>query len=92
MLQLVNNGNMLGHRASADPCQCSGFFYVILAVLTFIYFVCSIRTNVCLFIALFLLTIAAALFAGAYFQLAVGNDLLASKLQTVRAHQVNSWF
>lgn len=52
-----------------------------LAVLTFVYLICSIRTNICLFLALFLLVITFALTAGVYFQTALGNALLAAKLQ-----------
>lgn len=60
-----------------------GFYYVILAVLTFVYLICSIRTNVCLFLALFLLVITFGLLAGVFFQLALGNAVQAAKLQTV---------
>jgi hypothetical protein len=45
--------------------------------------ICSIRTNVCLFLALFLLVITFGLFAGTYFQTALGNLVLAAKLQKV---------
>ncbi|KAH8700419.1 hypothetical protein BGW36DRAFT_446955 [Talaromyces proteolyticus] len=75
-------GNILEGQHTPEFYATTGFFYVILAVLTFVYFICSIRTNICLFIALFLLSIAAALFSGVYFQLALGNAILASKLQT----------
>jgi succinate-acetate transporter protein len=61
------------------------FYYVFLALLTFIYLICSIRTNICLFTALFLLVITFALTAGSFFQLANGEAELAHKLQVVSA-------
>ncbi|KAF7586603.1 hypothetical protein BBP40_008630 [Aspergillus hancockii] len=57
------------------------YYYVSLTILTFVYTICSIRTNVCLFTALFLLVIAFALFAGTHFQLALGHAALAARLQ-----------
>lgn len=61
----------------------TGFYYVTLALLTFVYMICSLRTNICLFLALFLLVITFGLFAGTYFQTALGNLVLAAKLQKV---------
>lgn len=61
----------------------TGFYYVTLAILTFVYLICSLRTNLCLFVALFLLVITFGLFAGTYFQMALGNVVLAAKLQKV---------
>lgn len=61
------------------------FYFVALAVLTSVYLVCSIRTNFCLFSALFLLVITFGLFAGAYFNLAEGQHELAANLQLVSA-------
>lgn len=54
-----------------------------LSIVTFVYLICSIRTNVCLFGALFLLVITFGLFAGSYFQLAMGAHAMAEKLQVV---------
>lgn len=48
------------------------------------YTICSIRTNICLFTALFLLVITFSLFAATYFQLALGEIALAARLQMVR--------
>lgn len=45
--------------------------------------VCSLRTNFCLFSALFLLTITFGLFAGTYWQMALGEVAFAEKLQVV---------
>lgn len=61
----------------------TGFYYVTLTLLTFVYMICSLRTNICLFLALFLLVITFGLFAGTYFQTALGNLVLAAKLQKV---------
>lgn len=60
-----------------------GFYYVTLVIVTFMYMICSLRTNICLFTALFLLVITFGLFAGSYFQTALGNLVLAAKLQKV---------
>jgi hypothetical protein len=46
--------------------------------------ICSLRTNMCLFLALFLLVITFGLFSGTFFTLALGNLELAAKLQKVR--------
>lgn len=61
----------------------TGFYYVTLALITFVYTICALRTNVCLFLALFLLVITFGLFSGIYFQMALGNLVLAAKLQKV---------
>ncbi|KAF5861719.1 hypothetical protein ETB97_012671 [Aspergillus alliaceus] len=58
-----------------------GFYYVALAMISFVYTICSIRTNICLFTALFLLVIGFSLFAATYFQLALGEATLAARLQ-----------
>ena len=58
-----------------------GLYYAILAVLTSVYLICSIRTNVCLFLALFLLVVTFALTAATFFQTALGNAVHAAKLQ-----------
>lgn len=61
----------------------AAFYLLALAILTTVYLVCSIRTNFCLFSALFLLVITLGLFAGTYFNLAEGQAELAAKLQVV---------
>lgn len=61
----------------------AAFYYLFLGLLTFIYLICSIRTNVCLFSALFLLVITFSLVAGAFFQIANGAHELAEKLLVV---------
>lgn len=60
-----------------------GLYYAVLAILTFVYLICSIRTNVCLFLALFLLVITFALTAATFFQSSVGNLAHAATLQKV---------
>jgi GPR1/FUN34/yaaH family len=82
--QLVRSSHPTPHNTcSKDSPPHPGLYYVTLAVLTFIYLICSIRTNICLFLALFLLVITFSLFAAVYFQTAEGNLLQAEKLQTV---------
>lgn len=65
------------------PFRLTGFYFISLGLLTCIYLVCSLRTNICLFSALFLLIITFSLIAGSYFQLANGSTELAEKLQVV---------
>ncbi|OGE47747.1 hypothetical protein PENARI_c037G10157 [Penicillium arizonense] len=74
-------GNTLEGIMTPEYNATVGLYYVTLAILTFVYLICSLRTNVCLFLALFLLVITFGLFAGTYFQLALGNLEQAAKLQ-----------
>ncbi|KAF7163920.1 hypothetical protein CNMCM6106_000692 [Aspergillus hiratsukae] len=78
-----STGNFLEGQETPMYNASIGLYFVALTVLTFIYTICSIRTNVCLFSALFLLCITFGLFAGASFSVSVGNLLLAEKLQLV---------
>ncbi|OJJ04453.1 hypothetical protein ASPVEDRAFT_135211 [Aspergillus versicolor CBS 583.65] len=74
-------GNSLEGQQTASYAATTAFYYVCLALLTFFYLICSIRTNLCLFSALFLLVITFGLTAGSFFQLANGAEELAAKLQ-----------
>ncbi|KAL5333142.1 hypothetical protein BJX70DRAFT_406482 [Aspergillus crustosus] len=76
-------GNSLEGQATASHAASIGFYYVSLAILTTIYLICSIRTNICLFRALFLLIMTFSLIAGSYFQLANGAAELAARLLVV---------
>ncbi|KAL3476643.1 GPR1/FUN34/yaaH family-domain-containing protein [Aspergillus californicus] len=80
-LQYAPDGNALEGAETASYHASIAFYYVSLAVLTTIYLICSIRTNICLFTALFLLVITFSLFAGTYWQLANGATELAQRLQ-----------
>lgn len=71
------------YASSVNKIPSTGFYNVALAILTFVFLICSIRTNACLFLGLFLLVITYGVFAGAYFQLALGEAERASKLQYV---------
>lgn len=73
-------GNTLKGAETPEFYATTGLYFVILALVTFVYLICSIRTNVCLFSALFLLVITFALNAGAFFQLALENSEAAAKL------------
>ncbi|KAJ5610851.1 hypothetical protein N7510_007570 [Penicillium lagena] len=79
--QYSPTGNGLEGMKTAEYSATIGLYYVILSVVTFVYLICSIRTNAALFIALFLLVIAFALYAGMYFQIALGNAAQAATLQ-----------
>jgi len=57
-----------------------------MAIISFIFLICSIRTNVILFTLFIALTMAFSFLAGAYWNLAQGHIKLAMKLQTVREH------
>lgn len=69
-----------------------GLYYVILSVVTFIYLICSIRTNVCLFLALLFLVAAYNLYAAAHFYTALGNGALAARMEMVCDENMNSPF
>ncbi|KAJ5489388.1 hypothetical protein N7539_004278 [Penicillium diatomitis] len=76
-------GNSLEGMQTPEFAATTGLYFATLSVLTFVYLLCSIRTNVCLFLALFLLVITFALFSATYFQLSFGNAAHAAKLQSV---------
>lgn len=76
-------GNTLEGIQTPEYNATVGLYYVVLALLTFIYLICSIRTNVCLFLALFLLVFTFALTAATFFQVALGNAENAARLQLV---------
>ncbi|KAJ5698457.1 hypothetical protein N7462_000462 [Penicillium macrosclerotiorum] len=80
-LNYSSTGNALEGMQTPEYSATTGLYYAILAVLTFVYLICSIRTNVCLFLALFLLVITFALTAATFFQSALGNLAHAAKLQ-----------
>ncbi|KAJ5527767.1 hypothetical protein N7513_011926 [Penicillium frequentans] len=76
-----STGNTLEGVQTPEFDATIGLYYVCLALLTFVYLICSLRTNVCLFLALFLLVITFALTGATYFQMALGNVAAAAKLQ-----------
>ncbi|KAL2831541.1 GPR1/FUN34/yaaH family-domain-containing protein [Aspergillus cavernicola] len=76
-------GNSLEGQQTAEYSATIAFYYLFLSLLTFFYLICSIRTNICLFTALFLLVITFAIFSASYFQLANGAEELAHRLQIV---------
>ncbi|KAL4736899.1 GPR1/FUN34/yaaH family-domain-containing protein [Aspergillus similis] len=73
-------GNSFEGQQTAGYAATIGFYYIFLGLLTFIFLICSIRTNICLFSALFLLVILFCIVAGAFFQMALGAHALAEKL------------
>ncbi|KAH8703013.1 plasma membrane ammonium transporter [Talaromyces proteolyticus] len=58
-----------------------GFYYIFLGVLSFVYLICSIRTNMCLVLGLIILVVDVGMFCGVYFNLALGNYGLAGGLK-----------
>ncbi|KNG89265.1 hypothetical protein ANOM_001614 [Aspergillus nomiae NRRL 13137] len=74
-------GNSLEGQTTPMFYSTVAFFYVFLGVLTFIYTICALRTNLCLLVGLFMLVIDVGFFCGVYFHLALGHDALAAKLQ-----------
>ncbi|KAI2790235.1 hypothetical protein POX_d05742 [Penicillium oxalicum] len=76
-------GNSLEGMKTPEFAATTGLYFAALSVLTFVYLLCSIRTNICLFLALFLLVITFSLFAATYFQLSYGNLEHAAKLESV---------
>lgn len=59
------------------------FYFLFIGLLTFFFFLASLRTNVAFVTILFTLTIGFEALAGAYWQLANGNTQLAHRLQIV---------
>ncbi|KAM0704557.1 hypothetical protein Q7P35_008791 [Cladosporium inversicolor] len=77
-----------GANANAGITQFySSFAFALLffALLVFILFICSLRTNIAFVVIFFLLTIAVALLAAAYWQLAKGRAELGVKLEKASA-------
>jgi uncharacterized protein len=60
-----------------------GFFWLVLALLSFLFLIGSIRTNLAFVIVFLTLTIAFSTLTGTYWQVANGNAALAGKLQKV---------
>lgn len=72
-------------QTSYPPClltlPLTGFFLLFMGLLSFIYLICALRTNL-VFVAIFLgLLLTFVVLTGAYWQLALGNAKMAQKLQ-----------
>ncbi|CAI7572250.1 unnamed protein product [Penicillium pancosmium] len=76
-------GNSLEGMHTAEYHATLGFYYMTLAVISFVYLICSIRTNVCFFVALLSIVSGFSLLAGVFFQIALGHMAEAAKLQKV---------
>jgi len=63
------------------PINLAGFYLCFLGVLTFIYFLCSFRTNLVFLLIFLTLDIALWLLVGTYWRLAEGDTYVAGKLQ-----------
>lgn len=74
---------MLGPLIDRLP---KGFYYVCLCMITTVYTICALRTNLVLFSALLLLVVTFGLFAGSYFENALGNTDLGGSLGKVSQH------
>lgn len=61
-----------------------GFFYLTLAIISTVYVVCALRTNVVLLSALVVLVVGFCLVAASYFHNAVGNIAMGHNLHIVR--------
>jgi hypothetical protein len=61
----------------------AGFFLLFMSVLSFIFFICSVRTNMCLLLIFAGAFIGFALLTGSFWNLAKGNLLSANELQKV---------
>ncbi|KAF2443270.1 hypothetical protein P171DRAFT_58848 [Karstenula rhodostoma CBS 690.94] len=57
------------------------FFFVAMAILCFIYMICSLRTNMCFFMIFFTITLAFCMLAGSYFEANNGNLARSHNLQ-----------
>ncbi|KAL1957268.1 hypothetical protein VTO42DRAFT_6174 [Malbranchea cinnamomea] len=76
-------GDSLEGQTTPAFLAATGFYYVAITILSVVFTVCSLRTNLCLFSALLLLDVAFGCFAGVYFELALGNAQLAERLRVV---------
>ena len=74
-------GNSLEGSTTPEYFATTAFYLVFMALVSFIFMVCSLRTNAVLFTALMFLVVAFGSLAGTYFHLALGNVALAGKLQ-----------
>ena len=78
-------GNCAEGATTPEYFATTAFYLVCLAMVSFIFMICALRVNVVLFSALFFLVIAFGTLAGTYFHLALGNVVIAGKLQIVSA-------
>ncbi|KAJ5398591.1 GPR1/FUN34/yaaH family-domain-containing protein [Penicillium sp. CMV-2018d] len=78
-----STGNNMEGITTSGYHACIGIYYIALAVLSFLFLVCSIRTNVCLLSAIVLIVVTFTLSACSNFQIAFGNDHLGDRLQVV---------
>ena len=81
--------NILG-QTQAEYFATFGFYYLSLAMLTVIFAVCSLRTNIVFFSALTTLVFAFGCAAGAFWNLALGNVESGQKLTVVSIACCNS--
>jgi len=58
------------------------FFFVFMALLSFVFLVCGIRTNIVFEVVFLALLLGFSCLAGSYWQLANGNAAISSKAQT----------
>src|ERR1700709_285299 len=76
--------NLLTHSSQI------GFYYLALAMVTTIFCICSLRTNVVFFSALFTLIFAFGSAAGAFWNIALGNADLGKRLTIVSLPTFNT--
>lgn len=70
-------------KLDTDDYYLPAFFFLSLAFLSAIFTVCSVRTNVLFVAALTLLVLSLTFGAGAFFNLALGNETYGAKLAQV---------
>ena len=81
--ELINKVMIILRGCTTNFCSNTGFFLLFKSVLSFIFSVCSVRTNVCLLLIFTGAFVGFALLTGSFWNLAKGNLLSAGKLQTV---------
>ncbi|PGG95550.1 hypothetical protein AJ79_09992 [Helicocarpus griseus UAMH5409] len=74
-------GNTLEGQTTSAYYATLGFYYVSLTMVSFVFVLCSLRSNICLFTALVMLVAAFGCVSGSYFQLALGNSEFGHHLQ-----------
>lgn len=65
-----------------------GLYYIVLAFITAVFLVCSVRINICLFCAILFLVVTFSLIGSVHFQVAAGHTAMAAKIEIV-SHYYN---
>ena len=62
-----------------------------MSIMSFVYFVCALRTNIVYVVIFLSLVVGLAIDAGQHFQIAAGNMVFANELQVVSFFSLSSY-